>query len=196
MSSPLAGGTHLPDITVITPIFDENKNISFYTASRGHHSEIGGILPGSMPASSTRLYEEGAQITSMFLVRDGTFHEEEISKALVEETGAHSGCSGTRKLSDNLNDLKAQIAANTKGAGLVQSLIEECGIKMVSRILPPTSQITNRLTGTFLYERHQKERCHRRSRLPPTDLRKVQRPTLTCNRSYGRRNTNPSHNNH
>jgi len=123
----------LPDITVITPIFDkEGKNISFYTASRGHHSEIGGILPGSMPASSTKLYEEGAQITSMFLVRDGVFHEEAISKVLIEETGAHPGCSGTRKLSDNLNDLKAQIAANTKGANLVQSLIEECGIKMVS----------------------------------------------------------------
>ena len=72
-----------------------------------------------MPASSTKLYEEGAQITSMFLVRDGIFHEEEISKVLVEETGTHPGCSGTRKLSDNLNDLKAQIAANTKGAGLV-----------------------------------------------------------------------------
>jgi 5-oxoprolinase (ATP-hydrolysing) len=84
-----------------------------------------------MPASSTKLYEEGAQITSMFLVRDGVFYEEEISKVLVDETGAHPGCSGTRKLSDNLNDLKAQIAANAKGANLVQSLIEECGVKMV-----------------------------------------------------------------
>lgn len=130
--SPLAGGTHLPDITVITPIFDkEGKNISFYTASRGHHSEIGGILPGSMAASSTRLYEEGAQITSTFLVRDGVFREEEISKILVDDAGAHPGCSGTRKLGDNLNDLKAQIAANTKGANLVQSLIEESGTKMV-----------------------------------------------------------------
>ena len=133
MSSPLAGGTHLPDITVITPVFDsEGKNISFYTASRGHHSEIGGILPGSMPASSTKLYEEGAQIMSMFLVRDGVFNEEEISRVMVEETGDYPGCSGTRKLSDNLNDLKAQIAANTKGATLVQALIKECGVKIVS----------------------------------------------------------------
>ena len=84
-----------------------------------------------MPASSTKLYEEGAQIISMFLVRDGVFHEEDISKSLVQETGAHPGCSGTRKLSDNLNDLKAQIAANTKGANLVQALIEESGIKTV-----------------------------------------------------------------
>ena len=98
-NTPSAGGTHLPDITVITPIFDkEGKNINFYTASRGHHSEIGGILPGSMPASSTKLYEEGAQITSMFLVRNGVFHEDEITKVLVDETGAYPGCSGTRKL--------------------------------------------------------------------------------------------------
>lgn len=130
---PLAGGTHLPDITVITPIFDtEGKNISFYTASRGHHSEIGGILPGSMPAGSTKLYEEGVQITSMFLVRDGIFHEEEISKALLEDTAAYPGCQGTRRLNDNLNDLKAQIAANNKGATLVHALIEESGIEKVS----------------------------------------------------------------
>jgi 5-oxoprolinase (ATP-hydrolysing) len=128
----LAGGTHLPDITVITPIFDNaGKDIIFYTASRGHHAEIGGILPGSMPASSTRLYEEGVQIESMFLARNGIFHEEEISRVLVEETGAHPGCSGTRSLSDNLNDLKAQIAANAKGANLVHSLIEEGGIRKV-----------------------------------------------------------------
>jgi 5-oxoprolinase (ATP-hydrolysing) len=113
-------------------VFDkEGNNISFYTASRGHHSEIGGIPPGSMPASSTKLYEEGAQITSMFLVPDGVFNEEEISRVMVEETGSHPGCSRTRKLSDNLNDLKAQIAANTKGATLVHALIKECGVKMV-----------------------------------------------------------------
>lgn len=132
----------MPDITVITPIFDkEGKNISFYTASRGHHAEIGGILPGSMPASSTRLYEEGVQITSMFLVRDGVFHEDEIVKVLVDETGSHPGCSGTRSLNDNLNDIKAQIAANTKGATLVQSLIEECGLKTVS---PPLNVVSFR----------------------------------------------------
>lgn len=84
-----------------------------------------------MPASSTRLYEEGAQITSMFLVRDGEFFEDAIVKVLVEDTGSYPGCSGTRSLSDNLNDLKAQIAANAKGGNLVQALIEECGIKTV-----------------------------------------------------------------
>ncbi|KAH9221280.1 Hydantoinase B/oxoprolinase [Leptodontidium sp. 2 PMI_412] len=125
-NTPLASRTYLLDITVIAPIFDKDgKNISFYTASRDLHAEIGGILPGSMLASSTRLYEEGAQITSMFLVRDGVFHEDAIVKVLTDETESHPGFSGTRSLSDNLNDLKAQIAANTKGATLVQSLIEE-----------------------------------------------------------------------
>jgi 5-oxoprolinase (ATP-hydrolysing) len=146
MFSPLAGGTHLPDITVITPIFDkEGKNIIFYTAYRGHHSEIGGILPGSMPASSTKLYEEDAQINSMFLVRDGIFYEEEIITALVDETGAYPGCSGTRRLSNNLNDLKAQIAANYKGATLVGALIEECGLKTV---LPPQYLVAAGSTDT------------------------------------------------
>lgn len=172
-NSPLAGGTHLPDITVITPVFDNEGKISFYTASRGHHSEIGGILPGSMPASSTRLYEEGAQITSMFLVRDGVFHEDEISKVLVDETGAHPGCSGTRKLSDNLNDLKAQIAANTKGANLVQSLIEECGIKMVSLFLEEPNHKLNTRIGTLLYECNQEERRNRCSRISKAYLQKV-----------------------
>lgn len=111
-----------------------------------------------MPASSTRLYEEGAQITSMFLVRDGVFHEEEITKILIEETGAHPGCSGTRKLSDNLNDLKAQIAANSKGATLVQSLIEECGIdKVVQHIKLLLFRLSNYHAGPFLYECHQTE---------------------------------------
>ncbi|KAH7313023.1 Hydantoinase B/oxoprolinase-domain-containing protein [Rhexocercosporidium sp. MPI-PUGE-AT-0058] len=92
----------------------------------------GDVLVSNTPlAVLTRLYEEGAQITSMFLVRDGVFHEDAIVKVLIDETGSHPGCSGTRSLSHNLNDLKAQIAANTKGATLVQSLIEECGIKMV-----------------------------------------------------------------
>ncbi|EHK97714.1 hypothetical protein M7I_6498 [Glarea lozoyensis 74030] len=156
-NTPLAGGTHLPDITVITPIFDNaGKNIIFYTASRGHHAEIGGILPGSMPASSTRLYEEGVQIESMFLVRDGIFHEEEISRVLVEETGAHPGCSGTRSLSDNLNDLKAQIAANAKGANLVHSLIEEGGIRKVHFYMDAIKRNASTAVRAFLQRTHDK----------------------------------------
>ncbi|KAF5680758.1 hypothetical protein FDENT_8319 [Fusarium denticulatum] len=105
---PISGGTHLPDITCITPVFDnEGKDIIFYTASRGHHQEIGGILPGSMPAGSVSLYEEGAMIVSEFLVKDGQFDEEMIMRIMLEEPSRLPGCSGTRKLADNINDLKA-----------------------------------------------------------------------------------------
>ncbi|KAF5624155.1 hypothetical protein F25303_11597 [Fusarium sp. NRRL 25303] len=129
---PVSGGTHLPDITCITPVFDnEGNNIIFYTASRGHHQEIGGILPGSMPAGSVSLYEEGAMIVSEFLVRDGIFDEEMITRIMLEEPSRLPGCTGTRKLADNINDLKAQVSANAKGASLVSELIAEHGLENV-----------------------------------------------------------------
>lgn len=129
---PISGGTHLPDITCITPVFDAaGTDIIFYTASRGHHQEIGGILPGSMPAGSVELYEEGATIVSEFLVRDGVFNEEMITKLMLEDPAKYPGCMGTRKLSDNINDLKAQVSANAKGAALVSELIAENGLQPV-----------------------------------------------------------------
>ncbi|KAF4987548.1 hypothetical protein FGRMN_10300 [Fusarium graminum] len=129
---PISGGTHLPDITCVTPVFDnEGKDIIFYTASRGHHQEIGGILPGSMPAGSVSLYEEGAMIVSEFLVRDGIFDEEMVTRVMLEEPSKFPGCSGTRKLADNINDLKAQVSANAKGAALVSDLITEHGLSTV-----------------------------------------------------------------
>jgi 5-oxoprolinase (ATP-hydrolysing) len=132
---PISGGTHLPDITCVTPVFDESgETIIFYTASRGHHQEIGGILPGSMPAGSVELHEEGAMIVSEYLVRDGIFDEKLVTKVLLEDPAQYPGCSGTRKLADNINDLKAQVSANAKGAALVADLIAERGLGTV----PPT----------------------------------------------------------
>ncbi|KAF1939414.1 hypothetical protein EJ02DRAFT_436433 [Clathrospora elynae] len=129
---PISGGTHLPDITTITPVFDDaGENIIFYTASRGHHQEIGGILPGSMPAGSVELHEEGAMIVSEYLVRDGVFNEELMTKVLLHDPAQYPGCSGTRKLADNINDLKAQVSANAKGVGLVADLIAERGLATV-----------------------------------------------------------------
>mgnify|MGYP003624101600 CR=1 FL=1 len=129
---PISGGTHLPDITCITPVFDDaGKTIIFYTASRGHHQEIGGILPGSMPAGSVELHEEGAMIVSEYLVRDGVFDEELVTKVLLHDPAQYPGCSGTRKLADNINDLKAQVSANAKGAALVADLIAERGLATV-----------------------------------------------------------------
>ncbi|KAJ5178943.1 hypothetical protein N7492_002153 [Penicillium capsulatum] len=121
---PEFGGTHLPDITVLQPAFSQGK-IVFYVASRAHHADIGGILPGSMPPHSKELYQEGATIKSEKLVSEGIFNEERVTELLYNDPAKYPGCSGTRCLADNLNDLKAQIAANKKGINLISTLIEE-----------------------------------------------------------------------
>jgi 5-oxoprolinase (ATP-hydrolysing) len=128
---PVYGGTHLPDITVITPAFNAKDEIVFYVASRAHHADIGGILPGSMPPHSTELFQEGAAIKSEKLVSEGKFNEERMIELLLKEPAQYPGCSGTRCLSDNLNDLKAQIASNQKGITLISNLIEEYGDEVV-----------------------------------------------------------------
>lgn len=102
----------------------------FFVASRGHHADIGGISPGSMPPHSTSLLQEGAAFKSFLLVESGTFKEEQITKALTTPTGA-IGATGTRNLADNLSDLKAQVAANQKGIQLVSELIDTYGLKVV-----------------------------------------------------------------
>ncbi|TLD04193.1 hypotheticalsprotein, partial [Venturia nashicola] len=127
---PMFGGTHLPDITVITPAFS-GDNIVFYVASRAHHADIGGILPGSMPPHSRELFQEGAAIKSEKLVSQGHFDEERITELLLKEPAQHPGCSGTRCLADNINDLKAQVAANQKGINLISSLIGDYGEEVV-----------------------------------------------------------------
>jgi 5-oxoprolinase (ATP-hydrolysing) len=122
----MAGGSHLPDITVISPVFNMDE-IVFFVASRGHHADIGGITPGSMPPNSTKLKEEGAAIKSFKLVEDNHFQEEGISKILLEQ-GEYLG---TRCLKDNISDLKAQVAANNYGIKLVQGLIGEFSLDVV-----------------------------------------------------------------
>ncbi|XP_045455884.1 5-oxoprolinase [Melitaea cinxia] len=128
---PKAGGSHLPDLTVITPVFHKsNKRPIFFVASRGHHADIGGLTPGSMPPHSTALQQEGAAFRSMLLVDGGTFNEEELTAELMKP-GKYPGCSGTRNLADNLSDLKAQVAANQRGIQLVSELIEEYTLEVV-----------------------------------------------------------------
>ncbi|KAJ9226833.1 hypothetical protein DTO027B5_2049 [Paecilomyces variotii] len=127
---PEFGGTHLPDITVITPAFS-GKDIIFYVASRAHHADIGGILPGSMPPHSKELFQEGAAIQSEKLVSEGQFNEKRITELLYDEPAQYPECSGTRSLADNLNDLKAQIAANQKGISLISALIGDYGEDVV-----------------------------------------------------------------
>ncbi|OQD72560.1 hypothetical protein PENDEC_c020G01208 [Penicillium decumbens] len=134
---PSCGGTHLPDITVITPVFDRpgGTEIMFYVASRGHHADIGGILPGSMPPKSTELWQEGAAIEGDKIVSDGVLDEARLIELLVTKPSQYPGCSGARCISDNLSDLKAQIAANTRGITLIQALFAEYGVETVQKYM-------------------------------------------------------------
>jgi len=125
----LAGGSHLPDITVITPVFYKGE-IIFFVASRGHHADIGGIAPGSMPPHSNALEDEGAMIIAFKLVKDGKFQEEGITE-ILQSPGKIPGNCGTRNLRDNLSDLRAQVAANNSGIRLLKELVQEHGLHVV-----------------------------------------------------------------
>ncbi|GCF01482.1 5-oxoprolinase [Zygosaccharomyces mellis] len=132
---PEIGGTHLPDITVISPAFSKTGELIFYVASRAHHADIGGILPGSVPPNSKELYEEGAAIYSELIVREGVFQEGLITRLLLEEPAKYPGCSGARRISDNISDLKAQIAANNKGIQLISKMIIESGLNVIVKYM-------------------------------------------------------------
>jgi len=119
---------------VITPAFNGDE-IIFYVASRAHHADIGGILPGSMPPNSRELFQEGAAIKSEKLVSEGRFNEKRMIELLLDEPAQYPGCSGTRCLDDNINDLKAQVAANQKGINLISTLISDYGEDVVQRYM-------------------------------------------------------------
>ncbi|MCX4861940.1 hydantoinase B/oxoprolinase family protein [Streptomyces canus] len=130
VNDPYHGGTHLPDVTVITPVFDaktteSEQGILFYVASRGHHAEIGGIAPGSMPADSSTIEEEGVLFDNWLLAENGRFREEETLRLLTEAPYP------SRNPRTNLADLRAQIAANRKGVDEVGRMIENFGLDVV-----------------------------------------------------------------
>ena len=126
LNDPYHGGTHLPDITVVTPVFDgAGREILFYVASRGHHAEIGGITPGSMPAFSTRVEEEGVLIDNWLVARDGVLREAETLELL------RSAPYPSRNPEVNLADLRAQIAANEKGVQELRAMIAHLGLDVV-----------------------------------------------------------------
>lgn len=131
-NAPYAGGAHLPDLTVVTPVFDSaGQHLQFWTASRGHHADIGGIVPGSMPARSTELWEEGAIIETLKVIENGIFQDDRVLEALLYSPARYAGCQGARCIQDNLTDIKAQAAANQKGVSLISNLIDEFGIETV-----------------------------------------------------------------
>ncbi|MBP5992021.1 MAG: hydantoinase B/oxoprolinase family protein [Piscinibacter sp.] len=126
LNDPYHGGTHLPDVTVVTPVFDEaGREILFYVGSRGHHADIGGSTPGSMPPFSTRIEEEGVQIDNVKLVEAGRLREAEMLALLA------SGKYPSRNPQQNLADLKAQIAANEKGVQELRKMVAQFGLAVV-----------------------------------------------------------------
>ncbi|MEZ5525626.1 MAG: hydantoinase B/oxoprolinase family protein [Pseudomonadales bacterium] len=125
-NAPYNGGTHLPDVTVITPVFDPaGTGILFYVASRGHHADIGGISPGSMPPNSVSVEEEGILFDNVKLVQQGQFRETAIRTLLG------SGPYPARNPDQNIADLKAQIAANEKGVQEMWRMINQFGQHVV-----------------------------------------------------------------
>ncbi|KAJ3712128.1 Hydantoinase B/oxoprolinase [Lentinula guzmanii] len=135
-NSPHAGGSHLPDITIITPVFDcISKDIIFFTASRGHHADIGGILPGSMPPTSVNIFEEGAEIVSFKIVDGGIFDRDGLLEYMIEQPSKYPGSSGCRNIRDVESDLKAQIAANHKGIQLIHAIVDDYGLRTVQEYM-------------------------------------------------------------
>jgi 5-oxoprolinase (ATP-hydrolysing) len=124
LNDPYHGGTHLPDVTVITPVYLDDKPV-FYVGSRGHQADIGGITPGSMPPFSTRIEEEGVQINNFLLVERGVLREAEMVTLL--ESGEYP----SRNPYQNLADLKAQIAANEKGVQELKKMVDTYGLAVV-----------------------------------------------------------------
>ncbi|MFC1777819.1 hydantoinase B/oxoprolinase family protein, partial [Pseudomonadota bacterium] len=127
LNDPYNGGTHLPDVTLITPVFDENsENILFFTGSRGHHADIGGRTPGSSPPDSTCIEDEGVLIDNFLLVENGLLREKQVRELLA------SGKYPCRNINQNLADLSAQIAANKTGLVELHKMVAHYGIDVVS----------------------------------------------------------------
>ena len=126
LNAPYNGGTHLPDITVCTPVFDEKgRDVLFWVASRGHHADVGGVAPGSMSPRATNIHEEGIYIDNFLLVDRGKFREKPLAALLA------SGDYPVRNPVQNVNDLKAQIAANEKGAAELRRMVGLFGLDTV-----------------------------------------------------------------
>ena len=139
LNSPYAGGTHLPDLTVVTPVFPDGRETEphagvagdraaplFFVASRAHHADVGGITPGSMPPGSRTIDEEGVLIEDFRLVADGRLREAEAAELLT--SAAHP----VRDLQQNLADLRAQVAANARGVAELGRMVAEFGLPVVA----------------------------------------------------------------
>ncbi|MFA6312723.1 MAG: hydantoinase B/oxoprolinase family protein [Sterolibacterium sp.] len=125
LNDPYNGGTHLPDVTVVTPVFGEGGELLFFVASRGHHADIGGLTPGSMPPNSRDVFEEGVLLDNVKLVEDGVMREAEFRALLAAAKYP------ARNPDQNVADLRAQIAANEKGVQELRKMVGEYGLDTV-----------------------------------------------------------------
>ncbi|NNF61378.1 MAG: 5-oxoprolinase [Gammaproteobacteria bacterium] len=155
LNAPYNGGTHLPDITVVTPVFSSAGERLFFVASRGHHADIGGITPGSMPPDSTHVDQEGILIDNFLLVRDGRFREAAVRELLG------SGRWTARDPDQNVADLKAQVAANERGVSELRAAIGHHGLATVRAYMQHVQDnaaasvrrvISKLRNGSFRYE--------------------------------------------
>lgn len=126
LNAPYNGGTHLPDITVVSPVFDAaGETLLFWVASRGHHADVGGTAPGSMTPLATTVDEEGVLIDNLLLVSDGRFREDAVRGVLLEHPWP------VRNVTQNIADLKAQVAANERGAAELRRMVDAFGLDVV-----------------------------------------------------------------
>jgi 5-oxoprolinase (ATP-hydrolysing) len=156
LNNPFNGGTHLPDVTVIAPVFDTGGNtIRFFVGNRGHHADIGGITPGSTPPDSTRLEEEGVVIDDFLLLDGGVFREQEFRALLA------AGPYPTRAPDTIVSDIRAQIAANKTGIHELDALVKRYGWPLVNsymdHVMANAEESVRRVidkigNGTFDYE--------------------------------------------
>jgi 5-oxoprolinase (ATP-hydrolysing) len=153
LNDPFRGGTHLPDITVVSPVFSSGDRPLFWVASRGHHADVGGLTPGSMPPASRTINEEGILIDDLLLVRSGQFREKEFCEKFT------TGPFPARNLTQNLGDIHAQLAANQKGIILMLEIVERYGGEVVRAYMDHIRQnaaeqvrrtIDSLTPGTFL----------------------------------------------
>ena len=145
-NDPSAGGSHLPDITVVTPVHDAEGTLRFVVASRGHHADVGGLTPGSMPPFSRSLAEEGVVLRNLKIVDGGAFREAALLRALT--AGPHPA----RNPSENLADIQAQIAANEKGMQLLDDLLSRYGLDVVTAYMGHIQDNAAELTARAISE--------------------------------------------
>ncbi len=141
LNDPYRGGTHLPDITVIMPVFAGGETPAFFVAARGHHADVGGTTPGSMPPDSKTLAEEGVVFDDVLIVEDGTMREAAIRELLA------SGPWPARNIDQNIADLAAQVAACARGAEGLRQLAAQQGQGVVTRYMAHVQAMPRRWRG-------------------------------------------------